>query len=140
MDGSPPINTYFVLNKKDRLGIVQSRPFHLVLQEIKRQEIEDAKLKQSANLKDRNVPNHSPKENGFNHSTSPINSKSIESVEIPMKINNDEDLTLDSIQNSLTTSKRNTDRSIKTSEMMSDTRHSTKSLKRRPRSRTCELF
>ena len=46
ISGTTPIKTYFVLNKKDRSGNIQSRPFQQVLEEMKRQEIEEIKAKQ----------------------------------------------------------------------------------------------
>ena len=57
LNGSMAMNTYFVLNKKDRSGTIQLRPFEIVLKEMRKEEIEEAKLKQRNNLK----------ENGFDH-------------------------------------------------------------------------
>jgi len=123
------LNTYFVLNKKDRSGITQSRPFQTVLAEMKRQEIEEAKLKQSANLKRESLQNSSVKENGFSQLTTTTNSKSIKFDEVssPVKINNDENVSLHLVQNSLPKPIINNDQTIK-------------SLQGRPRSRTCELL
>ncbi len=52
--------TYFILNKKDRSGKIQSRPFQAVLDSMKKQETEEAKLKQSSSLKGGNIQNLPP--------------------------------------------------------------------------------
>lgn len=51
INGNLSISTYFVLNKRDRTGKPVQRPFQAVLEEVKRQETEKAKMKQSSNLK-----------------------------------------------------------------------------------------
>ena len=51
INGNQQITTYFVLNKRDRGGKVVLRPFQAVLEEVKRQETERAKMIQSSNLK-----------------------------------------------------------------------------------------
>lgn len=55
INGSVSIATYFILNKKDRTGKSQPRPFHAVLEQMKKQETEEAKLKQSSSLKGGNI-------------------------------------------------------------------------------------
>jgi len=136
------MNTYFVLNKKDRLGTIQPRPFQLVLAEMKRQEIEEAKLKQTANLKHENLLNPTRKENGLNELSTPINSKSTESEEIPfsVKTNNNENIPLDLVQNSLLKPLVNNDQIIKPLEHINESSQSVKSLQGQSRSRTCELL
>ena len=70
INGTVPITTYFILNKKDRAGKGQQRPFQAVLEAMKKQETEEAKIKQSANLKGGNItipspiPTPAPRENG----------------------------------------------------------------------------
>jgi len=69
------VATYFILNKKDRSGKIQSRPFQAVLEAMKKQETEEAKLKQSSSLKGGNIQNlppslppplpEAPRENGY---------------------------------------------------------------------------
>ena len=56
VNGNLTISTYFILNKRDRSGKVVPRPFQAVLDEMKRQETETAKLKQSSSLKGSNAP------------------------------------------------------------------------------------
>lgn len=77
-NGSTIINTYFVLNKKDRFGNSTKRPFHHVLEQLKKQDLEEAKLRQSSRLKNTQEQNSSIKENGFRHSNIPSTSKSNE--------------------------------------------------------------
>jgi hypothetical protein len=132
------MNTYFILYKKDRLGAIRSRPYHLVLEEMKRQEIEDTKIKQSTSLKRESIQNLPLKENGFNRSMIPTT----ESIEIssPVNIDNVEDVSFNFIQNSLSKPKSSNAQQINTSELISDSRHSTKSQRKQSRSRTCELL
>ena len=51
INGTTSIATYFILSKKDRTGKAQVRPFHAILDAMKKQETEEAKLKQSSSLK-----------------------------------------------------------------------------------------
>jgi hypothetical protein len=51
VNGTVPITTYFILGKKDRAGKAQIRPFQAVLEAMKKQETEEAKIKQSTSLK-----------------------------------------------------------------------------------------
>lgn len=81
INGTTTIATYFILNKKDRAGKGQVRPFHAVLEAMKKQETEEAKLKQSSSLKAgiQNLPPppppttaaHTPRENGMVESFAP---------------------------------------------------------------------
>ncbi len=137
MNGSRSMNTYFVLNKKDRLGTMQSRLFHLVLAEMKRKEIE--KIKESATLKHESVENSSPIENGFDQLINPDNSKSTE-IPLSVQIDNVENGELHFAQKSTLEHKFSTDQSTKTSEVISHPRHSIKSFQRQSHSRTCELL
>jgi len=136
------MNTYFVLYKKDRLGAPRSRPYHLVLEEMKRQEIEDAKLKQSIYVKHESIRNPPLKENGLNQLITPMNTKSTESVQTasPVNINNGKDVSLRFTRISPSKPKISNDQPIKTSELISDPSHSMISMQRRSRSRTCELL
>ena len=72
INGNVSIATYFILNKKDRTGKVAPRPFHAVLEEMKKQETEKAKMKQSSSLKGTNAgtPGTTVTENG-NHLAPP---------------------------------------------------------------------
>ena len=56
INGNLSITTYFVLNKKDRSGKVITRPFQIILEEMKRQDTEKAKMKQSSSLKGATIP------------------------------------------------------------------------------------
>jgi len=122
------MNTYFVLNKKDRSGYNQLRPFKVVLQEMKRQEIEEAKKKQLTNFRSENQQHSLPIENGFDHSTT---------LTVETKINGRDDNAIQFVRNSLSKPMMNDDQSVKPSEV---TTHSTKSLQVQSRSRTCELL
>ena len=76
-NGSISMNTYFVLHRKDRLGNRHKRPFHTVLEQLKQQELEEAKQRQSNGLKNTQRES-SIKENGVLHSSSTPTSKSTE--------------------------------------------------------------
>ncbi|CAF3306133.1 unnamed protein product [Rotaria socialis] len=80
INGSLPSNTFFVLKKKDRSGNIQIRPFHQAYEEMKRQEINEAKQAQSMLIK--NINKHDPtsytlKPNGVNLSSVSTNALSI---------------------------------------------------------------
>ena len=60
INGTMTIGTYFILNKRDRSGKGQPRPFQVVLDGMKRQETEEAKLKQSNSLKGGPTPAGAP--------------------------------------------------------------------------------
>jgi hypothetical protein len=147
INGSTPITTYFVLNKKDRSGKTQSRLFNDVLEEMKRQESEGTKAKQPANLKGEDVqdrPRSEPIEDSFIQLLSKNKSKLItaESVEtsVSAKQNNDKNVALLLIKNSLSERKVSSDQSTKPSERVSKPRDSMQLLQERSRSRTCELL
>ena len=55
INGNVSITTYFILNKKDRAGKVIPRPFQTVLEEMKREDTEKAKMKQTSSLKGTNA-------------------------------------------------------------------------------------
>lgn len=141
ISGATPIKTYFVLNKKDRSGNIQSRPFQQVLEEMKRQEIEEIKAKQLTNLKNeyaQNRPPSAPKSNGITPGLSENNIKPI-SVEIPVsaKVNDRVDAASHLVRNSISKSKINNDQPTKPSE---DVGKSKKSIQRQSQSRTCQLL
>ncbi len=147
INGSTPITTYFVLNKKDRSGKTQSRLFNDVLEEMKRQESEGTKSKQPTNLKGEDVqdrPRSEPIEDSFIQLLSKNKSKLItaESVEtsVSAKQNNDKNVALLLIKNSLSERKVSSDQSTKPSERVSKPRDSMQLLQERSRSRTCELL
>jgi hypothetical protein len=129
------MNTYFVLNKKDRSGINQSRPFQVVLREMKRQEIHEAKKKQSKSLKGENQQNPLPIKNGFDHSNMQNTSKPTEPVKTEQ--NNRDDNAIEFGRNSLSKPMMNHDQPVRPSDV---TTHSIKSFQSQSRSRTCELF
>ena len=54
INGNVSIATYFILNKRDRTGKGILRPFHAVLEDMKREETEKAKMKQTSSLKGSN--------------------------------------------------------------------------------------
>lgn len=138
------MNAYFVLNKKDRSGTVQSRPFQHVLAEMKRHEIEEAKLRQTANLKHESLLKSTIKENGTNELSTPISSKVTETEEIPTLTKTDDSNhngVLHLVQNVLSKPVINNDHQpIRTSEKISESHPSAKSLQGQSRSRTCELL
>lgn len=91
------MNTYFVLSKKDRSGFIQIRPFHQVLQEMKRKENEEAKVKQATIIRNANRPESQttlPKQNGHDRTPTPNDntvSRSAGSVDVnvPAKMKRD---------------------------------------------------
>ena len=147
INGFTLTNTYFVLNRKDRLGNIQSRPFQIALEEMKRQENEETKVKQSTTVKNEDVQNRLPsvqEENGSVQLFPKQNSNAIptKSVEIPIvgKMDNSNNTALHFIRNSLLKNKINNDQSTKPSEVGSEPSDPMKPLHGQSRSRTCELL
>jgi hypothetical protein len=126
------MSTYFVLNKKDRSGAMQSRPFQLALKETREQELEEAKIKQRNNLK----------ENGLHHSSTSDRFKSIESDQIllPIKINQKEDIALNLTRKSLPARQFSHDQLLKPSKVISEPGNSIKLLQGQSQSRACEIL
>ncbi|CAF3507607.1 unnamed protein product [Rotaria sordida] len=146
INGSLPMNTYFVLSKKDRLGNKQIRPFHHVFEEMKQQEIEETKLKQMKTIKSVKINDSLPltsKSNGIIQSLSSIDSmsRSTGSVELTTstKINSN-DVISHRAENNITNPRINNNQSSKMHETASEPRQSITSFQGRLRSRTCELL
>jgi hypothetical protein len=147
INNSAPMTTYFVLNKKDRSGNIQPRPFQPVFEELKRQETEEAKLRQSNLLKGGNLLNLVPllpKDNPLMQLFTSNTSKSMptESVDIsvPTKINNDGSIASASARNSAPQNKIINEQATKASEVVSESHQVLKSFQRQTRSRTCQLL
>ncbi|CAF1441756.1 unnamed protein product, partial [Rotaria sordida] len=145
-NGSLLMNTYFVLNKKDRSENIQIGPFHHVFEEMKRQEIEETKLKQTTIVKSAKIDDSLPltsKSNGFLQSLSASNSISrlAGSVELTVsnKINNNHIIS-HLAENSITNPRIDNNQSSKMHETTNEPRQSIKSFQGRLRSRTCELL
>jgi hypothetical protein len=150
INGNVSIATYFILNKKDRTGKSFPRPFQIVLDEMKRQETEDAKKKQSNSLKGGNElspPSPAPKENGLVEARpsspapsteNPTPARPIE-VPVPVKIIPKEEVTAHT-QTSITKTTIIDDQPMKSSGVISEPRDSTKSFNRQSQSRACELL
>ncbi|CAF1102878.1 unnamed protein product [Rotaria sp. Silwood1] len=148
INGAITITTYFVLNKKDRSGKVVSRPFQAVLADMKRQDAEDAKLKQSSTLKGITAKSSNqpiPKENGFIQipqtqiitNTMPTETN-VEQTPVITKKN--EDPTAQLMQQTLAKPTFDDDQSLKTAETLSEHNNSSKFFNRPQRSRACELL
>lgn len=151
INGTMSITTYFILNKKDRSGKGQTRPFQVVLEGMKRQETEEAKMKQSNSLKGGTgpavpppplpPPPPEPKENGFVQ-TPPkpvVNHTSVEPVDVPVP---PKSIRIDdtSISNYVQT-KLPDEQQIRSSEILNSQQDSTKSYNRQlARSRACILI
>ncbi len=165
INGTMSITTYFILNKKDRTGKGQVRPFQLVLEAMKKKETEEAKVKQSSSLKGGTIPNPAPtmhpvvppKENGFIEfppppaaAPAPIPTQVMVQhampaapmeIPLPVKPIRYEDVSASHIQNSITKNKIPDEHQMRTSEMMSEQYDSTKPSNRQlQRSRACELL
>ncbi|CAF3732377.1 unnamed protein product [Rotaria sp. Silwood1] len=148
INGAITITTYFVLNKKDRSGKVVQRPFQAVLADMKRQDAEDAKLKQSSTLKGITAKSSNqpiPKENGFIQipqtqiitNTMPTETN-VEQTPVITKKN--EDPTAQLMQQTLAKPTFDDDQSLKTAETLSEHNNSSKFFNRPQRSRACELL
>ncbi|CAF3538129.1 unnamed protein product [Rotaria sp. Silwood1] len=148
INGAITITTYFVLNKKDRSGKVVQRPFQAVLADMKRQDAEDAKLKQSSTLKGITAKSSNqpiPKENGFIQipqtqiitNTMPTETNVGETPVITKK---NEDPTAQLMQQTLAKPTFDDDQSLKTAETLSEHNNSSKFFNRPQRSRACELL
>lgn len=168
INGTQSIATYFILNKKDRTGKGQVRPFHAVLEAMKKQETEEAKLKQSSSLKAGIIQNLPPipppqptvaaipvpvsRENGYVEPVPPPapvqapvyrNDGRSESIGIPapVKPTRYEEPPAGYAQNSMVKNKYPDENQMRPSEMMSGQYDSPKSHNRQmERSRACELL
>jgi hypothetical protein len=166
INGTTTITTYFILNKKDRAGKGQQRPFHAVLEEMKRQETLEAKLKQSSSLKGGNMPNLPPiipttlKENGMIQPPSAPTSilapapapppaaapvyqnNSNQSIEIPVpKVTRHEDVSLGYPQQPMMKSKMPDEYQMRAPEMMNEQYDPNQAYNAQlQRSRACELL
>jgi hypothetical protein len=144
-DGLTLTNTYFVLNKKDRAGNLQSRPFQIILEQMKRQEKYEAKLKQANSLTGGQTEDSlRSKDNGSaTHSTS-IQTKDVTAASTKStgseKVNNDVDATSNLVYDALTKSKMTNGQSIKKAEMSPEFQIVDKSLHGQLRSRACTLI
>ncbi|CAF1609506.1 unnamed protein product, partial [Rotaria sordida] len=145
-NGSLLMNTYFVLNKKDRSENIQIGPFHHVFEEMKRQEIEETKLKQTTIVKSAKIDDSLPltsKSNGFLQSLSASNSISrlAGSVELTVsnKINNNHIIS-HLAENSITNPRIDNNQSSKMHETANEPRQSIKSFQGRLRSRTSSMI
>ena len=136
-NGSSPISTYFILNKRDRSGNLQTRPFHQVLEQFKGQELEEAKMKQSNFLKNgRHDECPSPRENG-----SISYSKTIESYQQSnMKKITESDRSSSLGYNSFSKSKVSNGHSTKTNDRSSESQTNGKLPNGQMRSRACEIL
>ncbi len=129
------MSTYFVLNKKDRSGLSHLRPFQIALKEMKQQEIEEAKRKQSTSLKAEKHRHSVPVQNGFDHHSTNNTPKSTPQMET--KINNHNDSSIQFVQTSISKPSVYRDQSTRPSD---STSHPSKSREARSHSRTCELI
>jgi hypothetical protein len=138
INNSAPMTTYFVLNKKDRSGNIQPRPFQPVFEELKRQETEEAKLRQSNLLKGGNLLN--PLMQLFTSNTSKSMPTESVDISVPTKINNDGSIASASARNSAPQNKIINEQATKASEVVSESHQVLKSFQRQTRSRTCQLL
>ena len=159
INGTMSITTYFILNKKDRTGKGQIRPFHSVLENMKKQETEEAKLKQSSSLKAGAIQNSPvpPKENGILQPSSPLapapvpapmpqqevyrmNPESIE-IPVPVKTVRHEDVPSGYAQQSMSKNRIPDEHHMRAPEMMSGSYESSRYYDRESqRSRACEIL
>lgn len=164
VNGNVTIATYFILNKKDRGGKVIPRPFQAVLDQMKRQDTEDAKIKQSSSLKGTNMPSPlppaaaPPKENGYVQQPPPepapisapvpiyqqqvndIRNDPI-SIPVPVKMVRNDEVSSHYVQNPIIKNRMNEEQSMRPPEMMSEQYNSNKSYDGNlQRSRACQLL
>ncbi|CAF1080242.1 unnamed protein product [Rotaria sordida] len=148
INGALTVTTYFILNKKDRTGKIIVRPFQAVLIDMKRQDAEEAKIKQSMNLKNASIQNivqPVPKENGIiqpPQTQNDTNFMPIESNTIPTPaiIHKDVDPTAHFVQRSLIKPKLADEQSLKAAESIIEQNNSSKLFHRPHRSRACDLL
>jgi hypothetical protein len=169
INGTTSITTYFILNRKDRAGKGQPRPFHAVLEQMKKQETEEAKIKQSSSLKGGIIANLPPvaapapppvvalppRENGYAEPAPPpaqaqpaanrndaryMSGESIE-IPVPAKPVRYEEAPTGHAQNSMPKNKYPDEQYARQSEMMSGQYDPGKSYNRHvERSRACEIL
>jgi hypothetical protein len=155
INGTVPITTYFILGKKDRAGKGQQRPFQAVLEAMKKQDTEEAKIKQSANLKGgliappAPIPTPAPTFNGNAHPQlqpqppppphvehHPMPTQSVE-IPVPVKTVRNDVVPPNPAARPTT----NEDNYMRQSEVMSEHNDPTKSHHpQQPQSKTCELL
>ena len=148
INGSLSITTYFILNKRDRSGKSMQRPFNTVLEEMKRQDTERAKIKQSSSLKGGSEPNQAAAtappmvtitENEAPRLPAPMR----ESVQmsVPMKTTESDEngSSLDHRTSTVQTRVSN-DPSVKTFQTINEQNDPTVIFGRQSRSKTCDLL
>lgn len=119
INGSPAITTYFVLNKKDRMGIVQTRAFHSVLNQILQQDNSNLERKQNGD------------DQLYKDLPSSLYTTNVES--------NDELLTTIT-RHSVPKRKASVTRSIKVKEPMSEPNNPMRLIHGQSRSKACEIL
>ncbi|CAF3366353.1 unnamed protein product [Rotaria sp. Silwood1] len=147
INGSLSTNTYFVLNKKDRSGSIQIRPFHQVFEQMKRQEAEENQSKQLRIPKSVKIDDSllcTSKSNGFTQSlTTSTNSISrstgSDEFTVSTRINNN-GIVPHHTENSISNTRISNNQPLRIHEVASEPRQSMKSFQGRLRSRTCELL
>lgn len=144
VNGALPMTTFFVLNKRDRNGKLMQRPFITILNEMKKQEAEEAKLKQTNSLKGggRSSSTSKPRDSVVGPVPVPEGHEKPAAAENhpPVAVVKIEEPTPPPTQETIIDGKNFDDQSLQTNETISERNQSTKILGRPIRSRACELL
>jgi hypothetical protein len=157
INGNLSITTYFILNKRDRVGKAQARPYQLILEEMKREDIEKAKLKQSSSLKSgavQNLAGHTPlapppvkiiETSSIQPAPEPVLAPiAVVTQAMPVLVKqqtlDDDDDSYPNSRNSVAQARFSMNPSIQTFAINADTRESVPTLGRQSRSKTCQLL
>ena len=140
INGNQTISTYFILNKRDRSGKAIARPFQTVLDDMKRQETETAKLKQSTSLKGTHVPAAQPALSSVNENDIVPPSSLPKQVSIDVPMSNKRDSIVDFAHDSMSKARQSDGPFACPFESMSEQRESTATTNSHMRSKTCNLL
>ncbi|CAF1069591.1 unnamed protein product [Rotaria magnacalcarata] len=139
INGGLTVTTFFILNKKDRNGKVIQRPFQSILKEMKRQETEEAKLKQTNSLKGGlSRPSNSTKAQDNN--VVPTTVPASEPPPPPAIAIKSDDTTAKVTKNATLESKNLDCQSLQTNETISELNNSAKIPSRPVRSKACAVL
>ncbi|CAF3149719.1 unnamed protein product [Rotaria socialis] len=146
INGGLTVPTYFILNKKDRSGKVIQRPFQSILSQMKREETEEAKLKQTNSLKGglpRNSNSAKAKDSSVVPTTIPESERQLVPPEhnaVPAIVIKSDDTTTQVTQNTTGGSKNLDCQSLQTNETISEPNNSAKIPSRSVRSKACAVL
>jgi hypothetical protein len=137
IDGLSSVHTYFVLNKRNRSGEFQTRSFQHVLEEMTREDMEEANVKRAHQLESSQY-RYSVSISSCHHDKKPA-MKPMGTID-QFKVTNDKDMRSNSIDRSLKKSTTNDSQSIEIMNIAKALPTAAKSSSRSIHSKTCQLL